>query len=176
MPGRKPLPRAVPVVEIVQESAQWRALADAEIIVRDAIAAAAELCGDVPVACEVAVMLSDDAAIRTLNAQWRSIDRPTNVLSFPADASASPEDGPRMLGDIVIAYEYMKREAALEDKPLAAHLAHLTVHGFLHLLGYDHMTDEEAELMEGLETRILATMGIADPYGNPAAARAIHRE
>ena len=120
-------------------------------------------------ACVVAVLLCDDAAIAALNARWRGVDRPTNVLSFPA----SPQTGaglhaapvePAPLGDIAIAYETVAREAEAEDKPLAEHLAHLAVHGFLHLLGYDHHDDGEAERMERLERDILARLGIADPY------------
>jgi probable rRNA maturation factor len=167
------LPRRAPDVEVVRKAAAWHGLADANSIVRDAIAAAAALCDTVPADCEVAVILTDDAAIQALNKQWRGINRPTNVLSFPAPEA--PADAPRMLGDIVIAYEYLGREAALENRAPSAHLAHLTVHGFLHLLGYDHVNDEEAELMERLEARILDTLGLPDPYAKPARARAIHR-
>jgi probable rRNA maturation factor len=168
----RPLPREIPEIDVVQESAAWRGLPDAETTVRDAIAAAASLCDSVPTGSEVAVILTDDDAIQALNKRWRGIDRPTNVLSFPTPEA--PADAPRMLGDIVIAYEYLGREAALEGRAPLAHLAHLTVHGFLHLLGYDHTADDEAELMEGLEARILATLGLPDPYAKPTRTRAIH--
>lgn len=165
----QPIPRDAPAVEVSVSSTLWRDLPDAETTVRDAIAAAAALCDAVPSDCEVSVLLTDDAAIRVLNKQWRGIDRPTNVLSFPAPAAPSHEDAPQMLGDIVIAYEYLRREAASEGKTPLAHLAHLTVHGFLHLVGYDHGAEEEAAVMEGLEARILATLGLPDPYAERGA-------
>jgi probable rRNA maturation factor len=111
---------------------------------------------------ELSVLLTDDAEIRALNAQWRQQDKPTNVLSFPAPSSGNMQ--PRLLGDIVIAYETTAREAETEHKPFEHHLSHLTVHGFLHLLGYDHELDDEAETMERLEREILARLDIADPY------------
>jgi len=101
--------------------------------------------------------------VRVLNRDWRGIDKPTNVLSFPAQA-AKPDVTQPLLGDIVIAYEALARECAAEHKPLLHHLAHLAVHGFLHLLGYDHQTDSQARTMEGLERDILARLQIADPY------------
>jgi probable rRNA maturation factor len=171
----RPIPRDPPAVDLAVRSALWRSLADAEATVREAIAAAAALCDAVPSDCEVSVVLTDDAGIRALNKQWRGIDRATNVLSFPAPAAPAPVDAPCVLGDIVIAYEYLDREAALEDKTPLVHLAHLTVHGFLHLVGYDHTTDEEAALMEGLEARILATLGLPDPYAKPGRVRAAAR-
>ena len=112
---------------------------------------------------EISVLLCDDAAIRTLNRQWRGQDKPTNVLSFPTPDEA-PSDTP--LGDIAIAYETVAREAAEEGKLLDHHFIHLTVHGTLHLLGFDHETEAEAEEMEATERRILHTLGIADPYAN----------
>ena len=107
--------------------------------------------------------------IRTLNSNWRGIDKPTNVLSFPAlqpTGSATPDDAPRMLGDIAIAYETTRKEADDEQKPFDHHLSHLAVHGFLHLIGYDHENDDDAEAMEGLEREILAQLGIPDPYAD----------
>lgn len=112
---------------------------------------------------EVSVALSSDAAMRELNARFRGFDKPTNVLSFPvAPGQAMTSAGPS--GDIVIAYETLMREAAGEGKDPLHHLAHLTVHGLLHLAGYDHGDDDEAERMEALERRILADLGIHDPY------------
>ena len=102
-------------------------------------------------------------AIRTLNAEWRDIDKPTNVLSFPA-ATSRLAGADRMLGDIVIAYETLARECDDEDRIFHHHLAHLTVHGFLHLFGYDHETDREAEEMERLERKIMSAMNMPDPY------------
>jgi len=113
---------------------------------------------------ELAIVLTDDSAIRALNRDWRGKDEPTNVLSFPAQEPGADRRAPRMLGDIVIAYETAAREAEVEGKPLVHHLAHLAVHGFLHLVGYDHEASEEADAMEGLEVAILARLGVPDPY------------
>ncbi|RCS25237.1 rRNA maturation RNase YbeY [Phyllobacterium salinisoli] len=113
---------------------------------------------------ELSVVFTDDASIRQLNAEWRGKDKPTNVLSFPAfPVRAGDRPGP-MLGDIVIARQTVEREAALEKKPFDHHLTHLVVHGFLHLLGYDHEDDVEAEEMEGWERRILEVLATPDPY------------
>ena len=114
------------------------------------------------------MLLTDDAAIRALNHRWRGIDKATNVLSFPAARSGGGE----FLGDIVIAFETLDRESAAEGKPLLHHLAHLALHGYLHLLGYEHETDPQADEMEALERDILSALRIADPYrahhaGNP---------
>ena len=109
---------------------------------------------------ELSIVLGDDAFIRTLNAQWRGKDAPTNVLSFP-----SPKAMRAMtLGDIVVAYETSAREAAERGMPLADYLTHLIVHGVLHLLGHDHEDDAEADSMEALESRALSALGIASPY------------
>jgi probable rRNA maturation factor len=113
---------------------------------------------------ELAVVLTDDAAIRALNRDWRSKDAATNVLSFPAKEARPDRRAPRLLGDIVIAYETVAREAAAEGKPFMHHLAHLAVHGFLHLVGYDHEANEDADAMEGLEIAILARLEVPDPY------------
>ena len=113
---------------------------------------------------ELSIVFTDDAAIRTLNAQWREKDKPTNVLSFPAFPVAPGDPLPPMLGDIVLAWETVMREAGLEEKPLGNHISHLVVHGLMHLLGYDHETDDEAEEMEELERRALARLAIPDPY------------
>ena len=110
-------------------------------------------------------MLTDDASIRAMNAQWRGIDKPTNVLSFPAPQRPAAS-GEAHLGDIAIAYETVATESASENKGFADHLAHLAVHGYLHLVGFDHETDDEAVRMEHLETQILSGLGIADPYAD----------
>jgi probable rRNA maturation factor len=113
---------------------------------------------------EVSLVFTDDASIRVINAEWRSQDKPTNVLSFPAFPLAPGGMPGPMLGDIIIARETVEREAVDLEKTVDEHLTHLMVHGFLHLFGYDHNNDEEAEVMEGLETRILAALGLSDPY------------
>lgn len=113
---------------------------------------------------ELSLVFTDDESIRDINAEWRDKDKPTNVLSFPA-YPVGPGDMPGpMLGDIVIARETVEREALDLEKSFEDHLTHLLVHGFLHLLGYDHIETDEAEEMEGLETRILAKLGLSDPY------------
>ena len=152
-------------VEIAIESELWAAVPAAEEIVRRAITAAADVVRALPAASgEVSVVLTDDAAVRALNRQWRDIDKPTNVLSFPATVPRSANGMPRLLGDIALAYETTAREAAAEHKPMAHHLAHLAVHGFLHLLGYDHDSGEAADEMERLEAKILARLDVPDPY------------
>ncbi len=110
----------------------------------------------------ITVLLTDDAAVQQLNADFRGKDASTNVLSFPAAESARPH-----LGDIALAYGVCAREAEAQGKPLAHHLMHLTVHGVLHLLGYDHESDAEAEAMEGIERAILSELGVPDPYAHP---------
>jgi len=111
----------------------------------------------------VSVILTDDAEQQRLNRDFRGKDAPTNVLSFPI-GDATPDGGPTILGDVVLAFETVAREAAEQKKPLADHLRHLVVHGVLHLLGFDHETDAEAEVMEALEREILAGLGVPDPY------------
>jgi probable rRNA maturation factor len=150
---------AAPSVDIQIASSKWDAQPSAEQTVREAVAAAAAAveAGD----GEVSVMLTDDETIRTLNRDWRKIDKATNVLSFPAPDTAGAE---KMFGDIVIAYETLVRECDEEDRVFPHHLAHLTVHGFLHLIGYDHQTDSEADAMEALESKIMIAMKRPDPY------------
>jgi probable rRNA maturation factor len=155
-----------PAVDVLIESDAWQVLPGAEDIVRRAIAVAANSKGTTHhPGTELSVLLCDDETIEGLNARWRGQGRPTNVLSFPAPPprGAAP-DGKVRLGDIAIAYETVAREAGEQGKPVSDHLSHLVVHGFLHLLGYDHHMDGEAEQMERLERDILARIGIADPY------------
>lgn len=115
---------------------------------------------------EVGVVFADDALVRALNREHRGRDRPTNVLSFPLGAPAPmpADDAPLLLGDVVLAFETVCREADEQGKSVADHAAHLLVHGLLHLLGHDHETDCDATEMEALETEILAGLGVADPY------------
>jgi probable rRNA maturation factor len=165
-PGTK-LSSALPLTEVLVVADCWQTEPDAEAVIHRAINAAAEIAGADVGDAELAVMLTDDSGIRTLNNNWRGIDKPTNVLSFPAlqpTGTATPSDVPRMLGDIAIAYETTRKEADDEQKPFDHHLSHLAVHGFLHLIGHDHENDDDAEAMEGLEQEILAHLGIPDPY------------
>ncbi len=159
----------LPITEVLVVADCWRDEPDAEAVIQRAIAAAAETVDQDVGEAELAVMLTDDAGIRTLNSNWRGIDKQTNVLSFPAlqpSRSSGEGDAPRMLGDIAIAYQTMRKEADEEQKPFDHHLSHLAVHGFLHLIGYDHDKDDEAEAMEALEQEILAQLGIPNPYAD----------
>jgi probable rRNA maturation factor len=162
-------PFALPVTEVLVVADCWQSEPGAEAAIHRAIATAAAMADAGAGDAELAVMLTDDSGIRTLNSNWRGIDKPTNVLSFPAlqpTGPAGPDDAPRMLGDIAIAYETARKEADDEQKPFDHHLSHLAIHGFLHLIGYDHETDEDAEAMETLEQEILAQLGIPDPYAD----------
>jgi probable rRNA maturation factor len=115
----------------------------------------------------VTVLFTSDAEMQVLNRQWRGKDKPTNVLSFPAPGGMPmPEDETPPLGDIALAFETVAREAEEQGKSFASHTTHLIVHGMLHLLGYDHETESEAEEMESEERLILARLGIADPYAS----------
>jgi probable rRNA maturation factor len=158
----------LPITEVLVVAECWQAEPEAEAIIQRAIAAAAGSADADVGEAELAVMLTDDAGIRTLNGNWRGIDKPTNVLSFPAlqPTGGGPDDAPRMLGDIAIAYQTTRKEADDEQKPFDHHLSHLAVHGFLHLIGYDHEKDDDAEAMETLEQEILAQLGIPDPYAD----------
>jgi len=162
-------PFTLPITEVLVVAECWQTEPGAEAVIHRAVAAAADMVDAGIGEAELAVMLTDDAGIRTLNSNWRGIDKPTNVLSFPAlppTGPAGPDDAPRMLGDIAIAYETTRKEADDEQKPFDHHLSHLAVHGFLHLIGYDHESDGDAETMETLEQEILAQLGIPDPYAD----------
>ena len=141
----------------IEDEAWTAALPRAEMLARGAALAAldAEDAGHEG----VTILLTDDASVRELNARFRQQDKPTNVLSFPA-----PRNPEFHLGDLALAYGVCAREAAEQGKTLAHHLQHLVVHGVLHLCGHDHMGDDEAEAMEGLERAVLASLGVPDPY------------
>jgi probable rRNA maturation factor len=157
-------------LDISVPSALWRGLPRARGLARATIDACVEEMGIAArEGVEVSLCLADDARLRSLNAQWRGTDKPTNVLSFPASSPERPGQAP-MLGDIALAYETVAREAEECGAPLADHYRHLVAHGFLHLVGFDHQTAEEAERMEALERRILARLGVADPYPDGAVA------
>ena len=122
-----------------------------------------------PEGIEISIVLADDAFVRELNRQWRGKDAPTNVLAFPCSDGREEGDGIWLLGDVVVALETTRREAESEGRRLDHHLAHLVVHGVLHLLGYDHNSDDEATRMEKLEIAALGRLGIGDPYRHCAA-------
>jgi probable rRNA maturation factor len=156
-------------LDVIVEEGEWSRLADPEALTRRAVEAAFAAASDAPrEASEISVLLTDDAHVRTLNRDWRGQDKPTNVLSFPAPEQPG-QPGPRHLGDIALAYETLVRESDGESKTLADHFSHLVVHGTFHLLGYDHELEAEAEIMEALEVKALAVLGIADPYRDKAA-------
>jgi probable rRNA maturation factor len=149
-------------IDVVREAGDWDRVPGAGELVRGAAGAVAR---ETSLSnAEVCVALADDAQVAELNASYRGKDKPTNVLSFPAVPMLPVDDEPRFLGDIILALETLEREAADLGLPLAHHMQHLVVHGLLHLLGYDHQTEDEAKEMEGLEVRILAQLAIADPY------------
>lgn len=152
-------------VSIEVEDEAWASLARLEELAQSAVESALAGAGQDAAECAVAVLFTDDEAISEINAEWRGKAKPTNVLSFPTpDDMPVPEGEPRALGDIVLAHGVISREAAEQGKTLHDHTAHLIVHGTLHLLGFDHESDIEAEEMEALETRILKGLGISDPY------------
>jgi probable rRNA maturation factor len=158
-----------PMTEVLTVAECWQNEANAESAIHRAVETASEMVDADVGDAELAIMLTDDAGIRILNSNWRGIDKPTNVLSFPAlqpEGPGGPDDAPRMLGDIAIAYETTRKEADDEQKPFDHHLSHLAVHGFLHLIGYDHENDADAEVMEALEVTILAQLGIPNPYAD----------
>ncbi|MCU0884284.1 MAG: rRNA maturation RNase YbeY [Beijerinckiaceae bacterium] len=153
-------------IDISIESALWQAIPDLETRIEAAIRAAAGLAAvALKPGAEVSLLLTHDAQIRELNRAWRQQDKATNVLSFPATTGGDLASA-AMLGDIVLACETLQREAEQDGKTLPDHLSHLVVHGFLHLLGFDHETDDEAQEMEDLERSVLRELGIADPYAD----------
>jgi len=143
--------------DLLVEDDRWTGLGDLEALTRKALDAGAGQAA--PGAGRITLLLADDAALQALNLEFRGKDKPTDVLSFPS----LPMDRP-FLGDIAIAYEVSAADAASQGKTLEDHLCHLIIHGYLHLLGYDHEIDTEADEMEALETMALASLGIANPY------------
>ena len=163
-----------PLVDIVIEDARWDAFG-IEALAEAAVRAAFAELGLDPTGFSLCLMGCDDARIMELNGDFRGKAKPTNVLSWPSEERATPgevpelpqageADDPEHLGDIAISYETCAAEAEAADKPMRDHVTHLVVHGFLHLLGYDHVQDVDATVMEATEVRILARMGLSDPY------------
>jgi len=148
-------------ITLVIQDARWRKLRGLSVRIKRALKAAlAE--ADAEAECDLTIMLTTDKRVQKLNAEFRGKDKPTNVLSFPAGLDD-------YLGDIAIAYGVTAREAKESGKTLLDHTLHLTVHGVLHLLGYDHITERQARVMEPMEVRVLQSMKIANPYELPAA-------
>ncbi|RYI32902.1 MAG: rRNA maturation RNase YbeY [Acetobacteraceae bacterium] len=164
------------LVETIIEDVRWESFG-LDVLAERAGRAALSGVGLSAEGFSISLMGCDDSRIAVLNADFRGKPQPTNVLSWPSDergaevvgdAPVLPEagtpDDPESLGDVAIAFETCVREAEEQGKPMAEHVTHLLVHGVLHLLGYDHIEDEDAALMEGLEVRILASLGVSDPY------------
>ena len=143
-------------LDLIIEDDQWSAIQDLQTVCETAFKAGANV---EPATGLVSLLLADNDALQALNLQFRGKDKPTDVLSFPAD----PMDRP-LLGDIAVALGVAQSDATEQGKPLADHLTHLLIHGYLHLLGHDHETAAEAETMEGLEIKALASLGIDNPY------------
>jgi probable rRNA maturation factor len=147
-------------LEITIEDTDWKTVPNLRKLTRQAIKAA--IVGD---DLSISVLFTSDAEILEINKQWRGKAKPTNVLSFPVSAETPvPEGEPRPLGDIVLAFGTIVKEASEQKKSVASHVSHLIVHGLLHLLGYDHEIDAEAEIMEAREVEVLKKLGIEDPY------------
>jgi probable rRNA maturation factor len=148
-----------PVVTILVEEPMWRADSDVIRTVRRAARLAMKMVSGERDGLPVSILLANDARLRELNAAFRNQRRTTNVLSFPA-----PPTTPDYLGDVALGYQILCREAAAQNKSLAQHAAHLTIHGVLHLAGYEHERAEDALIMENLEISLLTRMGFGDPY------------
>lgn len=157
-------------IDVVPDAGEWAAFEPTEQLV---LSAATALAMHPTFAghglADACVALSDDANVRALNASYRGLDKPTNVLSFPA--GSGPREGVIPLGDIVLAVETIAREADDQGIAPVQHLQHLVVHGLLHLLGFDHETEDEAAEMEALEVEVLASLGIPNPYTEPLEAK-----
>lgn len=153
-----------PSLDIRIQSRRWREVADLRPRITAALKAGLALAPvkTLPEA-ELSLLLTDDKRIRIVNRDWRGFDKATNVLSFPAAPPEKIASSP-IIGDIVLAFETVAREAEAEEKSFGDHLSHLVIHGLLHLVGEDHETEEQAQRMEALETAALARLGIADPY------------
>lgn len=142
-------------IDILHQAGDWPDVAP--LIEKSVRAALDHGMDDTEDPLEISILLADDPFIQDLNKTYRGQDKPTNVLSFP-------QDEPYHLGDVILAYETLAREASEQDKKFEDHLAHLSVHGTLHLLGFDHETPEEAEEMEALEINVLTALGVDNPY------------
>jgi probable rRNA maturation factor len=161
-------------IETVVDCSGWDELADLDTLIAECLQASVQESGvDLPEGTEVNLLFCDDERIRGLNREFRGQDKPTNVLSFPG---ALPLGSAHFLGDIAIAYETVAREAREQGKTLDHHCRHMIAHGFLHLLGYDHEDDQNAEVMEAVEIRILRRLGVDNPYGDEEREKTVDHE
>jgi len=152
-----------PLVDVVVEDPRWEALG-LEALAERAARAAAAACGLDPAGCEIALLAADDARVAALNAAFRGRAQPTNVLSWPSGEGPAPPGERRFLGDLALAFETCMAEAEAGGLAAADHVTHLVAHGVLHLLGHDHVEEAEGDAMEALEAKILAGLGVANPY------------
>jgi probable rRNA maturation factor len=150
-------------IEVIENDDGWEALS-LEDLCETVLTAVRDETSDPRLSKSVSALFTDDRTVAALNSEWRGKDGPTNVLSFPAEPIPGLPDDMQPLGDVALASGVCAREAAEKQASFHDHTAHLLVHGLLHLLGYDHVEDEDAERMEDLERRILQRLGIADPY------------
>ena len=154
-----------PTIDIVKQAGNWPPESELLNLVTAAISITVEVAGlTLPQESELSIVLSNDEQIQSLNKTWREIDKPTNVLSFPAEDLKIGEMPGLLLGDIVLAIETIAKEANDFNISFNHHLTHLVIHGFLHIFGYDHIEDKDAEIMEALEIACLAQLGITNPY------------
>ena len=154
------------VCDILFEDSRWGERVDAEKLVHEVVAKVIEVTRrDVHPDAEASFIFANDERIKSLNAQWRNKDAPTNVLSFPTSVGSELHKAP-LLGDVILAYETIERESIDEEKPFAHHAAHMMVHGFLHLVGFDHQNDTEAAAMELIESEVLLKLGLPDPWAD----------
>jgi len=153
-----------PAIDVIVEASGWPDAGQLQALVKSATQAifTSVECTILPDS-ELSIVFSDDTRVRDLNDRYRGKEGATNVLSFPGDSTHDDAFGP-MIGDVILALETVANEAGTSGQPLTHHMTHLVIHGILHLLGYDHQTPPEAEIMEQLETRLLEQLGIADPY------------
>lgn len=144
--------------DLIIEDDAWRDCGDLDAICHRAFGAMSEICSAKGI---IAVLLTDDNALHALNKQFRGKDKPTDILSFTADTMDHPQ-----LGDLALAHGVAAKDAATRNIPLADHLTHLLIHGYLHLMGHDHEDPDEAEIMEALEIKALASLGLPNPYSS----------
>jgi probable rRNA maturation factor len=163
MTARRSLPAVQ--IDIRIEAGDWPPARHLRALAARTVKAAAEAGLDLPREAEVSLLFTDDAHMAKLNAGWRGVEKTTNVLSFSAPLASAKDPGfPPFLGDIALAFETIRQESRERGLKFEDHLTHLVLHGFLHLLGFDHAKDDEADRMEGLETAILGGLGIKDPH------------
>ncbi len=152
-------------IDLTLQAGNWVNRSANEKLVSTAVATAVKIANlPIPDEAELSVVLSDNQHVRELNRQWRNIDKPTNVLSFPTTEIQPGEVPDVLLGDIIIAHETVEQEVLQMGKPFNDHFVHLVVHGLLHIFGYDHNNDKNAEIMENIERQCLEALGLPDPY------------